>query len=302
MAKNISWFAPEATPSNAYFAVLAAREVVAADGEPQVRKWRADLEAIFGQWRDAEGIVPKVADIQTGLLGGRYWGAGTPVPDHPERTEGWPPYACTGSTVGNYVSLLLALVDANYAPLVRYSASVPWDKMLATMVLAEAYDYPSGAVDFAHALLTANQLLVKDYYANVAVDIADSLAVTADSLSVTVKKYSRDYRRGGAGKKGKDYEPKRSIRIICDYLNTHDPVTVINFLATADDGARWESELDALRHERSDPIELFDVSVDKDAGTWMWTTRRKPGLAGDFEVRTLRRLGNILSELKREKR
>jgi hypothetical protein len=86
--------------------VRHAWAIVVADGERQVRHWRAMMQDAFVVWRDRHGAAPTddAGPGAFGLLGNPY--IGRPVQE-------CPPYVCAGPKVWNYFDLLMVLVNDN---------------------------------------------------------------------------------------------------------------------------------------------------------------------------------------------
>jgi hypothetical protein len=95
---------------------------------------------------------------------------------------------------------------------------------------------------------------------------------------------------GGASKKGKEYEPKRSIRTICEKLDSYEFNKVIAFLRNADECADFYESTTA-------PI---DVQIDSVEDGKEVIRYRRRGIPPSNKPQTLTfgRLRNILTEIK----
>ena len=95
---------------------------------------------------------------------------------------------------------------------------------------------------------------------------------------------------GGESKKGKEYEPKASIRYICCRINSHEFVNVLVVLKDADKCADYfESTID--------PIGVLFSAVDDDKETISYQLRG--ARADDAKQFSYKRLRGILTEIKK---
>jgi len=103
--------------------------------------------------------------------------------------------------------------------------------------------------------------------------------------------------KGGKAKRGKEYEPKASIRVICDLIQSRSFTDVLEFLKNED------GQCDDLYHSTDTPINVMflgvydiDSSEKKKRETIEYCKRGDPQVPPkSIAFRTLR---NILSEIK----
>jgi hypothetical protein len=212
--------------------------------------------------------------------------------DDGNKLTDWHPYACAGPDVFNYVSLLYRLVRKRYEPLVELSTLVPWNEALAAMILSEAFDYPSGGVGFAYELLRASHEAEIRWQLRIQRTIAERLAVYAERV--------KPFTGGGAHKKGRVYEPKRSIRTVCEHIGSTDFTTVVEFFRDADGSAA--DQLADLFWSTITEMNLYNVEIDDRAGTdkgrLSYVLRGNAATAANTKSITLKRLKNILTEIR----
>lgn len=119
----------------------------------------------------------------------------------------------------------------------------------------------------------------------VSLDKEKGLLLLAGEQAVKGERFSS----GGTSKKGKEYEPKASIRKICANINSQKFDDVLEVLRDAEECAElYESTID--------PIGVLFTEVDDGAGIIKYLLRGE--LPNNQKQITFRRLKNILSEIK----
>ena len=203
--------------------VFRAREDLAGYDESDVRSLRAVLQWIFERWRDEHGVIPPSDHrVPIGLLSNRPHGLMPRGNEDGNALADWHPYMCMTQPAGSYVGLLYELVQARYAPLVELSELVPWNAALATMILAEAFDYPAGGVGFADALLIRGRQSNSEWHAVLERSRANRFEAVAA--------FGAQFRRGNPKRRGQTSGLKRAIDMACAQVGT-DYDAVLRFFA-----------------------------------------------------------------------
>jgi len=214
--------------------VLHAWSVVSVDGEEQVTRWRAMMQEAFLQWRDRHGIAPTddTGPGALGLLGNPY--IGKPVQE-------CPPYVCAGPTVANYYDLLVKLVDEHDPGMHALASRIPWHKALAALILAEAYDYPSGALEAAYAALRDIEVTDQRSRSELQHKLAERLLPLAE--------HGQALRRGGPDRKGKMYGLKAAIAYAVEQVGPDRDAVLRWFENTANTDGMFMDKLTDIRFQ-----------------------------------------------------
>lgn len=130
-----------------------------------------------------------------------------------------------------------------------------------------------------------------------AMKVADELWSLKDVLSkdnyVLSDRYKdllKTYRPGGTPKKGKEYEPKSSVRKICAHIQSMEFVKVLEALQNAE-------LCNDLYESTSEPIGVLFTAVDENKETISFM--RRGSLPDNQDDITFKRLRGILTEIKK---
>jgi hypothetical protein len=217
------WLADDPADQEHFYPVLRAREELVGYDESDVRSLRAVLQWIFERWRDEHGVIPPSGRrVPMGLLSNRPRGLLESGNEDGQSLTDWHPYMCTAQPEDGYVGLLYSLVQARYAPLVELSELVPWNAALAAMLLAEAFDYPSGGVGFADALLIRGRQSNSEWHAVLERSRANRFEAVAA--------FGAQFRRGNPKRRGQTSGLKKAIDMACAQVGT-DYDAVLRFFA-----------------------------------------------------------------------
>lgn len=278
---------------------MAARLIYGGD-EAEVRTLRDSLQSVFEQWRDEHGTPPN--DSQGGLLGNSY--AGKPLED-------CPPYACMGKKYfTDYFDLLMELRAVQYPPLMELEAqadnpppalpdNIPrlpaidtkpgMQRILAALILSEAAAGKVESAIKAHRelsrILDENQRRL------------DKGMRAADKTKYKFAIKGVGFSSGGTPKKGKEYEPKASIRKICAKIQSHKFDDVLDSLRGED--SEIAEQCKDWYESTSDPIGVLFTGVDDKEEVISYLSRGE--LPDAQKQLTFRSLRNILSRIKKPK-
>lgn len=111
-----------------------------------------------------------------------------------------------------------------------------------------------------------------------------------DLLTTENKLLLKQYRSGGTPKKGKEYEPKTSIRKICEHIKTFGFEDVLNALRDADLCLDWYEST-------TDPTGVLFIGVDDDEEEICYL--RRGALPDNQDKITFKRLRDTLTEIKK---
>jgi hypothetical protein len=214
--------------------VTHAWSVVDADGEAQVKRWRAMMQEAFLQWRDRHGTAPTddTGPGAFGLLGNPY--IGRPV-------QQCPPYVCAGPKAANYFDLLMMLVDNNDPGVAALIADITLYKALAVLVLAEVNDHPSGALEAAYAALRDIEVTDQRSRSELQHKLAKRLLPLAE--------HSQALRRGGPDRKGKMYGLKAAIAYAVEQVGPDRDAVLRWFENTANTDGMFMDKLTDIRFQ-----------------------------------------------------
>lgn len=254
--------------------VIGAREALKEFGldlgrdEGVVHEVREMLEEIFDAWKLKYGALP--ADMHGGMLSGN--------PYANKMIAECPPYVCAGDpVVRDYSTLLFYLQIKKHESLVAFENKFGSPFVLATLVLSEAAE---GRVESATLAYRGVQLESKK------ISMRQKKA-THDLIKIMLPHVDRaqKFPTGGRSKKGKEYEPKASIRKVTNILVKRSREAVIEYLKNEENCEKIYSAggvmFDGIDKEKK-IIFYFDSKIDPDIKQEL----------------TFKRLSNILYEIK----
>jgi hypothetical protein len=209
----VPWGPPSPRDPAHFNIVFDAWLIVCGESERTVKAWRSLLEAAFCVWRDKHGTKPAPTG---GLLG-----LGGPYID--KSLQDCPPYVCAGPQVRNYVDLLMHIVQTSPKDLKWLARYVPWNKMLATMVLAEASDFNSGGIIQAHLALVDLKRQEQEWLLRIQLKVSERLLPLAE--------HGQKMKRGNPSRKGRTYNIRAAIELVCERAGSTDYQTVLNYFS-----------------------------------------------------------------------
>lgn len=110
----------------------------------------------------------------------------------------------------------------------------------------------------------------------------------------------KTYRSGGSGKAGKVYEPKASIRALCDHIESADFDAVVEFLRD-DAAADTLADLyESTQYEMNLHHVFIDVAADDGKGRLFYVLRGKAATPKNIKSLSMKRLDDILRDIRKE--
>jgi hypothetical protein len=113
------------------------------------------------------------------------------------------------------------------------------------------------------------------------------------------------YRSGGSRKAGRVYEPKASIRVLCDHIGSADFDTVVNFLRDANASGIAADALadlyESTRYEMNLHQLFIDDAADDGKGRLFYVLRGDAATPENTKSISMKRLGDILRDIRKER-
>lgn len=250
-----------------------ARMILAAffTDESIVHQLRERLESVFDAWKVKHGTLPD--ESHGGLLGSPYDG---------KTIAECPPYVCAGSLVRNYADLLAKLRAEAFEPLSALDKENGPHIVSALLVLSEA---ANGRIESA----VKAHWEIQRHNSEIEAQEKQRQANLIEKILPLVKR-GVPFSKAGSQKKGREYEPKSSIRKICTSIQSTKFDDVLNELRDADKCAD-------LYESTFDPIGVLFTAVDDDTQTISYLLRGE--LPDNQKQITFKRLWGILTEIKK---
>lgn len=268
-----SWFKGRIGNVALKLPVMGAREALKEFGldldsdEDVVREVRGMLEDIFDAWKLKYGALPD--DTHGGMLSGN--------PYTNKTIAECPPYVCAGHVVRDYAHLLTHLGAKEHKPLAELENKFGSVFVWATLVLSEAAAdrVESATLAYRVVLLESKKISMRQKKATY--DLIKNMLPHVERAQI--------FPTGGSSKKGKEYEPKASIRKVAEQIGSRGRDAVLAYL---------DNEKNCENIYQAGAV-MFDGMDKEKRLLFYFDSERDPDVRQELKFK---RLSTILSEIK----